>query len=339
MRAVVGKLIILTVLAMGCTGCIKAFRKQAAVDHYVRGQLLADKGEYDDALEELALAVKDDPKLSTAHTAAGDIYRHWRSYELARRSYEWACLTNPYAFRPHYNLGVTYQLLAEATSVFSQVQSILQKAVFVYLRAAELEPDDFDTYLNMSACYFQIGKYELAEQYCKSAINVNPKSAEAWCNLGTIYDSQNRLYDSIKAYKTSLELNVRQPELLLNLGATYVRQGRLKPAIRTFQLAAVAAPKNSEPWQQIGACYFHLKEYLKSLEAYEKAVKLDPENADAHRGIGIVYMSQFVMDRNKSALRDKALAAWHISLEIKPKQKDLRILVGKYSPEVSKPEL
>ena len=331
--------VLVAVFASACAGCIEAIQQQAAIDHYVRGQLLADRGEHEAALEELALAIKDYPKLSTAHAATGDIHRRRGSYELARRSYERACDTNPYAFRPHYNLGVTYQLLAEASGGFPRVQDFLQKAVYVYLRAAELAPADFDTQLNISACYYQMGKYELAEQYCRAATKTNPRSAEAWCNLGTIYDSQNRLYEAIRAYKTSLELNVHQPQLLLNLGATYVRQGRIKSALGTYEHAANEDPNNAAPWRQIGTCYFQLKEFLKALEAYERAILLDPGNADAYRGTGVVYMTQYVMDRSKTALRDKGLAAWHASLEINPNQNDLRRLVEKYTPTVAKPQL
>ena len=339
MRTTLGRMAIIAFLAPACTGCIEAARQQAAINHYVRGQVLADKGQYDAALEELALAVKSDPKLSTAHAATGDIYRRRGSHELAKRSYERACDANPYAFRPHYNLGVTYQLLAEAATAVSQVHGLLQKAVFLYLRAAELEPGDFETHLNLSACYYQLGKYELAEQCCNAATKANPKSAEAWCNLGTIYDSQNRPYDAIRAYRISLELNSHQPQLLLNIGAAYVRQGRFDAAIWAYQTAAKEDPKSSIPWQQMGTCYYHLKEYLKALEAYEKAVKVDPGNADAHRGIGVIYMTQYVIDRSKTALRDKALAAWHGSLELNPNQDDLRRLVEKYTPKVALPQL
>ncbi|MHC4982888.1 MAG: tetratricopeptide repeat protein [Planctomycetota bacterium] len=339
-------------LVLTCVGCAEAIREQAAIDHYVLGQLLADKGQYQAALEELALAVKNDPTLSAAYAASGDIYRRRGSHELARRSYEHACEANPYALRPHYNLGVTYQLLAEAASAFSQVQALLQKAVFIYIRAAELQPEDFDTHLNLSACYYQLGKYDLAEQYCKAATKVNPRSVEAWCNLGTIYDSQNRLYEAIRAYKNSLELNVHQPELLLNLASTYFRQGRMKAALGTYKLAAKEAPTNSAAWRHIGLCHYHLymelpandpqaaQQHMKeSLEAYEKATQLDPRNAHAHRELGVVYMSQYVVDRSKTALRDKGLAAWHASLEIRPDQEDLRGLVEKYSPKIAKPQL
>ena len=106
--------ILLSLSALAASGCEVAPFKKLAIDHYVRSQLLAEEGRLDEALAELAKAVRNDPSLSVAHAAMGDIHRGRSSHELARRSYAAACETNPYAFRPHYNLGVTYQMLAEA---------------------------------------------------------------------------------------------------------------------------------------------------------------------------------------------------------------------------------
>ncbi|MFW6133182.1 MAG: tetratricopeptide repeat protein [Planctomycetota bacterium] len=318
-------------------GCVREYQQKVAVDHYVEGQLLAEQGRYHAALDELAEAVRADPTLAVAHTAAGDVHRRRGSYELARRSYQKACDANPYAFRPHYNLGVTYQALA--TQGGDLDEELLRQAVIVYLRAVEIQPEDFGTNLNLSACYFQIGKYKLAETYCMAAIEARPDSAQAYSNLGAIYDSQNRLYDAIRAYKTSLELDTHQPHLLMNLAATYTRQGRWGAALRTYQSAAELLPGSSQAWTQAGRCLYHLGRYDEALDAYRRALETDASNAAAHRGLGAVRMTQYVQDRRRTELRDAALAAWHRSLEIDPRQEDLRRLVKRYAPRRTTPQL
>lgn len=338
-RAGALRLAAVLVIAAPLSGCIKAMRRDRAVTHYIHGQVLADRGQVEAALKELAKAIEDDPDLSVAHAAVGDIYRGKGEYDQARKSYESACNSDPYAFRPHYNLGVTHQFLAEAAKIIEKANRHLRLAVKVYLRAVSIEPADFDTNLNLSACYFQLGKYDLAEQYCKEAIQAAPDRPEAFSNLGVIYDAQNRLYEAIKAYKDSLELDTKQPNLLLNLGSTYLRQNRVKQAIRAFDLAARADPDSPDPWEQIGVCRYHQRRYPEALAAFRTALKIDPASAAAHRGIGVIYMSQFIIDRGRTELRDKALAAWHASLEYKPNQQDLLQLVRKYEPDHAGPKL
>lgn len=320
------------------TGSARAF------DHYARSQILADAGELDAALRELAKAIQEDPELSVAHTATGDIHRKRGSHLLAARSYRSACKANPYAFRPHYNLGVTYQVLAEAAKAVRAYSDYLRKAVHVYLRAVTIAPDDFEASLNLAACYFQLGKYDLAEDYCKAAAEINPDSPQVHSNLGVIYDSQNRLYEAIWAYKASLELDTHQPKLLLNLGSTYLRQGpnplgRCKSALRVFEIAAEQDPKDPAPHRQMGLCHYRLKDHPAAIDAYRRALALDKRDAAAYRGIGTVYMTQYVLDQSKTDLRDRALDSWNASLEIDPDQKDLIRLVRKYTPKGKIPEL
>ena len=275
--------------AAGMTGCQQAthnLQEKMAISHYVQGQILADKGEYDAALAELAEAAKISPDLSVAWAAMGDIHRNRGDFSLARVSYEKACQSNPYAFKPHYNLGVVYQTLAAAATKAQEVTDYLRQAANTYLRAVALEPDDFDAHLNLSACYYSLGKYDLSEKYCKAAIALNPQRAEAYSNLGIIYDSQGQIYQAIKAYRDSLELDTHQPKLLMNLGAAYVKQGRLKPAIQTFRMATDEDPASDEAWQQLGTCQYHLKEYDQAVESYNKAISCNPDSAPALRGLG-----------------------------------------------------
>ena len=329
-------------LSMAATlGCQQArqFQNKLAIDHYVQGQLLADKGQLDAALAELAKAAKLAPNLSVAYAAMGDIHRNRGDYSLARVSYEKACETNPYSFKPHYNLGVVYQSLAAAATKAEEIAEYFRQAANVYLRATALAPDDFDSHLNLSACYYCLGKYDLAEKYCKAAIALDPKRPEAYSNLGIIYDSQGQDYQAIKAYRDSLELDVHQPKLLMNLGVTYVKQGRLKSALQTFQMAAREDPNSPDAWEQMGTCQYHLKDYDQALQSYQKAIDCDASNAAALRGLGVVYMTQYVLDHDKAELREKALSAWHASLELNPNQKDIVELVRKYAAKPADPNL
>jgi tetratricopeptide (TPR) repeat protein len=331
------------VLSAGCTPDGSS-RAPSAVDHYVVSQMLLEEGRIDEALEELAQAIEADPDLAVSYEATADIHRRQGSYLMAERHYRQAVHLAPLAFRPHYNLAVTYQALADAAMTVrhaAEAAEYLQQAIRTYLRAATIDENDFDTYLNLSSCYFQLGKYDLAEQYCKSAIKLQPSSPQAYSNLGVIYDAQGELYAAIRAYKTSLELDTHQPKLLLNLGSTYMRQGSVgyKRARRAFELAAAEDPNDPEPLVRIGLVEFKLTEYDKALAAYRRAVEIDPRSAAAHRGIGTVLMTQWVLEPERTELRDDALSAWTTSLELAPEQPKLEELVRKYTPDEAPPEL
>src|ERR1035437_9667514 len=87
---------------------------QVATNHYVEGQLAMDRNDYDAALAELHKAIQVDPSLSVAHAAIGDVYRKQGNFKEAASAYHQPVSTDPFAFRPQYNLGVVYQVLANA---------------------------------------------------------------------------------------------------------------------------------------------------------------------------------------------------------------------------------
>ena len=310
-----------------------------ALEHYVAGQLAVERQEFAAALAELKRALQINPKMTVAHSAIGDIHRRQGRYDLAATAYETACQTDPYAFRPHYNLGVTYQFLAGAAQTARAAADYLHKAIRIYLRAVTIRPADFDTNLNLSACYFQQGKYALAEGCCRAAIEADPRNPYAYSNLGIICDAQKRPYEAIRAFKESLELDVRQPKLLQNLGATYMHLGRLTDAVKAFRLSAEQDPAASAPWEQIGTCYYHQRKWPEAAAAYERAIQLGPGSAPAHRGLGVVHMTQFVMDRSRADLRDSALKSWSRSLQLRPDQPELVRLVQKYAAAAPAPQL
>lgn len=337
---------ILSIVAAACCGCGGRPRPADPIGHYVEGVVLADAGKFEAALLELSMAVADDPELSVAYAAAGDIYFKRGHLSGARDAYSKACRANPYSFSAQYKLGLVCWKLVELARSVDDADNLLSDAVGAYLRSLEIEPDDYDANINISACYFQLGKYRLAEQYCKAAIRIKPDSAGAYSNMGAIYDSQNRLYDAIRWYKMSLELDSKQPELLLNLASTYMRQKRWKPALNACAMVAEQQPKRAAPWVLTGICYKRWgqeyskvrnagsarEKYARAAEAFERAMTLNPNSHTAYRNLGVVYMLQFLYDRSKIDLRDKAVEAWHRSLEIKSNQPDLRKLVKKFAP-------
>ncbi len=317
------------------SGCVIRQDPEAAIEHFVKGKILLDSGDIEAALAELDKAVKIDPELSIAHATVGDIHRRRGHWQLARGAYENACRANPFAFRAYYNLGVTYQALAAAAQAAEEIKDYLTKAIEVYLRAIMLRPGDFDSHLNIAVCYFQLGHVAEAERYCRAAIEIDPDNAMAHANLGTIKEVQGDTDGAIEAYKASLERDPNQPDLLVCLGSAYMRQHQFSAALQTLTEATRQVPDNSVPWEKTGACYFYLRDFSKAEDAYTHALSVDPRSAAAHRGLGVAYMAQFILDRNRTDLRDKGLEAWQASLMIRPDQEDLIRLLQKYTPAYS----
>ncbi|MCY2926226.1 MAG: tetratricopeptide repeat protein [Planctomycetota bacterium] len=279
---------LLALLLAGCPDSAMYWKPpEPAKEHYQAGASLMKQGRLEAAKVELAEAIKANPNLPEAHACLGDIHRKQKQYSRARDSYIQACQLDPYSFRPHYNLGVTYQLMAAQAALADQASQLLRLAVQVYLRATTIHPEDYEANLNLSACYHQLGRDEQAEQHCRKALAIRPNSAAGWCNLGIICDAQGKSSEAIQAFNKSLEYDTNQPRILLSLGACHKRTDqptRLKAALHAFQLALRIDPNFAEAYEQIGLVHFEMGDNADALKAFERAIALDPQSSVALRG-------------------------------------------------------
>src|SRR5919109_5157456 len=69
--------------------------------------------------------------------------------------------------------------------------------------------------------HFARKDYGLAEEQFRSAVEVNPKSIDAWVGLAASYDGLRRFDLAEKAYVQAIKLAGRTPEILNNLGYHY----------------------------------------------------------------------------------------------------------------------
>ncbi|MCD4825967.1 MAG: tetratricopeptide repeat protein [Phycisphaerae bacterium] len=329
---------IMLTAAMAAVGCIGFTSSDSysgpsseAQSHYSKGRDLMAMGELEAALAELSKAVRNDPKYAEAFTSIGDIHRKRGEYDMARVNYLSACRADPYDYRPHYNLGVTYQALAEMAGGVQEMRKFLRRAISIYIRALSLAPRSFDAHLNIGACYFQLGNMAMALENTRQAVRINPRSARANNNLGIIAETMGENAMAIRAYKTSIEIKPNQPDILLNLGSVYMRLGRLRSAMATFKTARQATPESAAPYQQIGVCYFRMKKLDNAVKSFQNAIRCDKHSPGAYRGLGVVCMYKYIIDRSRTDLRDKALQAWRFSLKLQPNQKDLERLINRYA--------
>lgn len=333
-------LIVFTGLLVGLAGCESAESlsgqssgPQVAQGHYARGKSLYDRGELDQALAELTAAIEADGNYAPALTCLGDVHRRKGNLPQARTSYRRACQIDRHAFRPHYNLGVVCQRLADQADTTDQADDFLREAVCSYLRAVAIRPESFDSHLNLGVCYYQLGQLTLARQYTQDAANLSPGETAARNNLAMICQANGQLDQAIRIYTESLELDAAQGDVLMKLGALHAATGNVSHGLGLLEESIRYLPDSPEPFVQIGRASFKARQLNQAIAAYQKALQLDPYSVDAYRGFGVVCMFQYVTDRRRIDLRDKGLRAWQFALKLDGSQQDLIALIRRYRNE------
>ena len=112
--------------------------------------------------------------------------------------------------------------------------TFIDKAIEMYSRIIEQEPENFDVYLSISICYAKKGEWENSVDYCKRAIQINPESYDANNQMGLVYYCCNELKEAIKHYETALGLKPDDYKIYSNLGYAYEKIGDFNKAVKIF---------------------------------------------------------------------------------------------------------
>jgi len=163
------------------------------------------------------------------------------------------------------------------------------------------------------------GKEEEARAHFETAERINPKDPMSRSNLGTYFQTHNRLPEAVAQYKAALDLT-SDPGLLAqthaNLGSAERVLGENEQARRDFEESLRLNPNQFNAWLGEGLLarqggkieeaitdlshsldlrpsaqgYFELGRTLEqagrsgdALNAYEQALKLAPDDADAQK--------------------------------------------------------
>jgi tetratricopeptide (TPR) repeat protein len=117
-----------------------------------------------------------------------------------------------------------------------------------YERATRLEP-------NNAANWYLLGRYwqyNLEDPKPQSAIDAYQKalshdsrSADAWLDLGTVYESEGKIDDARDAFVQAKHVYPLSPEVSWRYGNFLLRQGEMDPAFAQIRHAVEADPKRA----------------------------------------------------------------------------------------------
>jgi tetratricopeptide (TPR) repeat protein len=125
----------------------------------------------------------------------------------------------------------------------------LENAILAYRASIRIYPSA-KAYTCLGKVYSLQGKFDLAIEKCKKAIELEPESANAYHDIGTYLISMGREKDAIYWFEKAIELpnNESNCYSYYNLGKIYEKEGDWLKALRHFN-KAIAIDGNYEPAQ------------------------------------------------------------------------------------------
>lgn len=158
---------------------------------------LVKSGKLDDAKKRLKKKLKATPDDAWAHFALGSALLIGNDLIPAEKHLKSATRINPNYVDAYNHLGVLY---ARAGAPFDTVLNQFNQAL-------ELDPNHFDTLLNLGQFRLRNNQVELAEEVLAKALQIQPDNADAINNMGVVKVKQNRRSEALPLYRRALELS------------------------------------------------------------------------------------------------------------------------------------
>jgi tetratricopeptide (TPR) repeat protein len=220
--------------------------------HKILGLDLTMAGKYDEAQTEMEQAARLKPNSAEIHYFLGRIHYTRDAFPLAKQEFEEAIRLDPSYMKAYDNLGLTMEGMGDDQAALANYEKAIQ------LMERQGGKSEWPC-LNLCAMYNRLNKPELALDYCRRALAINPKSAQAWFEAARAHMAQQNWAGAAQALQSAIEINPRFPKFHYVLSTVYRKMGKAAESEREM------------------AAYRKLFEQAKSQQPLDSAGRPHPE--------------------------------------------------------------
>jgi tetratricopeptide (TPR) repeat protein len=109
------------------------------------------------------------------------------------------------------------------------------EVIAAYQKAAEIDPTSAGALVNLGTVYFNARDWRLAEQFYRKAVEVDPEYALAHFNLGNLYDERGDRTGALKHYLAAIAIHARYADAHYNIALLYQSMGQPLKAVRHWK--------------------------------------------------------------------------------------------------------
>jgi len=132
----------------------------------------------------------------------------------------------------------------------------------------------------------------MLENLWKQRTIENPKDAQAFINLGAIYQKKGNHQAAMEQYNKAQMLDPTDKTMALNMASLYVSKGDYAGAIKAYNLILDKDPNNAEVIGYKASAYMQMKDYKNAMAQYKMVLAVDPNNAAAGEKLNEILTSK-----------------------------------------------
>ncbi|NIR70065.1 tetratricopeptide repeat protein [candidate division KSB1 bacterium] len=255
--------------------------------------------DWENAIEQLEIAVENDPENAEAHFLLGKAYGHKARYREMKNEFE-KSLQLSETFRPQ----ITAERERHWTDQYNAGIIALDKRDYAkgekYFKTAILiDSSKHEAHKKLAVCFLNSNQLNNALFVYNRLLEKYPNDSELLISVANLYYSQNKFEQTVATLKKVLKIEPDHRDALANLAITYERLGRMDKAFRAFERAIKANPLDQDLIFLYGVHHYKRENYLKSIQLFQRVLELNPNEFEATSNIGNAYLSMAESLRKK----------------------------------------
>ncbi len=126
-----------------------------------------------------------------------------------------------------------------------QTGAPVNEVIEAYQKAAEIDPTSAGALVNLGTVYFNARDWRQAEQYYRKAVTVDPEYALAHFNLGNLYDERGDRAGALNHYLAAIRIHPRYADAHYNIALLYQAMGQPLKAVRHWKVYLTLDPASA----------------------------------------------------------------------------------------------
>ena len=286
-----------------------------------KAQDVAQRGDYQEALNDFRALIAENPRLASAQVGAGALTLQQGDIRAAQRAYEAAIVADPKNVEAYLGLGRTHAAAGRD-----------DEAVTCYRKVLVLNPSDLRGVQGLADSLERTNQQAAAIPFLERLAADAGADSETWTRVGRAYLVSGRASEASAAFEEAVALGEVAEGTMDGLIAAYTAELR-------YSEAASAAGEFARRWPSAAASErsawlsFRAGDYDRSIVAYRRATEQDPRSIKAWNGLGVCALNSWLLsDRLDGTAREEARHAFERSLEVESAQPQVEKLLRTYAP-------
>jgi len=253
------------------------------------------------AMRAAKAVLEKDPKNVEAHYLLGKAYLADKRNEQALRE-----------FRSVSRLGIEGRDIPE--SEFRETIAALytefheeEEALKEYVVLIKKQPDNPDYYFRAGKLFSNRNRGDLAEQYLKKAISLNPREEKYHFELGMHYYVSKRVKEASTEFEATSKLNPTDSQIQLYMGKILKDGKDYTGALPYLESASRDQDMKLRALVELGSCYMSLRMIDKAIIELERAVNVIEKEAELD-SLHARYLLAMCYEKNQEFTQ--AIAQW-----------------------------